>query len=163
MRYEDFYRQSIDEPGAFWAEQARRIHWDTPPQQILDQSQPPFRRWFVGGTTNLCYNAVDRHLAERAEQPALVAVSSETGITREFSYRQLHREVNAFAAVLQSLDVGRGDRVVIKTTQGEVMCKQVGRLTAQRVELKSLNPEYDDRAFAITELAFMHRIIWSSQ
>ena len=59
--------------------------------------------------------------------------------------------------------VRRGDRVVIKTTQGEVMCKQVGRLTAQRVELKSLNPEYDDRAFAITELAFMHRIIWSSQ
>ncbi len=113
MRYEDFYRQSVDEPERFWAEQARRIHWHTPPQQILDQSNPPFRRWFVGGTTNLCYNAVDRHLAERAEQLALVAVSSETGITREFTYRQLHREVNAFAAVLESLGVGKGDRVVI--------------------------------------------------
>ncbi len=113
MRYEDFYRQSVDEPERFWAEQARRIHWHTPPQQILDQSNPPFRRWFVGGTTNLCYNGVDRHLAERAEQLALVAVSSETGITREFTYRQLHREVNAFAAVLESLGVGKGDRVVI--------------------------------------------------
>ena len=113
MDYESFYRQSVEQPELFWAEQARRIHWETPPRQILDQSNPPFRRWFVGGTTNLCHNAVDRHLAERAEQLALVAVSSETGITREFTYRELHREVNAFAAVLQSLDVGRGDRVVI--------------------------------------------------
>ena len=113
MNYEDFYRQSIDQPEQFWAEQARLIHWDTPPQQILDQSNPPFRRWFVGGTTNLCYNAVDRHLAERADQLALVAISSETDITREFSYRELHGEVNAFASVLQSLGVGKGDRVVI--------------------------------------------------
>ncbi|WP_275113391.1 propionate--CoA ligase [Rhodanobacter denitrificans] len=113
MRYEDFYRQSIDEPEQFWAEQARLIHWHVPPRQILDQSNPPFRRWFVGGTTNLCYNAIDRHLAERPEQLALVAISSETGITREFTYRQLHREVNTFAAVLQSLGVGKGDRVVI--------------------------------------------------
>jgi len=113
MDYESFYRQSVEQPELFWAEQARRIHWETPPRQILDQSKPPFRRWFVGGTTNLCYNAVDRHLAERAEQLALVAVSSETDVTREFSYRELHREVNTFAAVLQSLDVGRGDRVVI--------------------------------------------------
>jgi propionyl-CoA synthetase len=113
MRYEDFYRQSIEQPEQFWAEQARLIHWETPPQRILDQSNPPFRRWFVGGTTNLCYNAVDRHLAERAEQLALVAISSETDVTREFTYRQLHREVNTFAAVLQSLDVGKGDRVVI--------------------------------------------------
>ena len=113
MRYEDFYRQSIEQPEQFWAEQARLIHWETPPQQILDQSRPPFRRWFVGGTTNLCYNAVDRHLASRGEQLALVAVSGETGITREFTYGELHREVNVFAAVLQSLGVGKGDRVVI--------------------------------------------------
>ena len=113
MNYEDFYRQSIEQPEQFWAEQARLIHWETPPQQILDQSLPPFRRWFVGGTTNLCYNAVDRHLAERAEQLALVAISSETNITREVSYRVLYREVNRFAAVLIALGVGKGDRVVI--------------------------------------------------
>jgi len=113
MRYEDFYRQSIEQPEQFWAEQARLIHWETPPRQILDQSNPPFRRWFVGGTTSLCYNAVDRHLAERAEQLALVAISSETEVTREFTYRELYWEVNAFAAVLRSLNVGKGDRVVI--------------------------------------------------
>jgi propionyl-CoA synthetase len=113
MRYEDFYRQSIEQPEVFWAEQARRIHWDRFPERILDDSDPPFRRWFVGGTTNLCYNALDRHLQARGEQLALVAISSETGLTREFSYRQLHREVNVFAATLRALDVGQGDRVVI--------------------------------------------------
>ena len=113
MRYEEFYRQSVEQPELFWAEQAQRIYWHTPPQQILDVSHPPFRRWFVGGTTNLCYNAVDRHLAERGGQLALVAISAETGITRELTYRDLYREVNTFAAVLSSLGVGKGDRVVI--------------------------------------------------
>ena len=113
MRYEDFYRRSIEQPEAFWAEQAQAIHWRVPPATILDDSRPPFRRWFVGGQTNLCYNAVDRHLEARGDQRALVAISSETGETRELSYRDLHREVNAFSAVLQSLGVGRGDRVVI--------------------------------------------------
>ena len=113
MNYEQFHRRSIEQPEAFWAEQAQAIHWHKPPQQILDYSNPPFRRWFVGGETNLCYNAVDRHLDERADQLALVVVSTETGQTREISYRELHREVNTFAAVLKSLDVARGDRVVI--------------------------------------------------
>ena len=113
MDYEQFHRRSIEQPEAFWAEQAQAIHWHKPPQQILDYSNPPFRQWFAGGETNLCYNAVDRHLDERADQLALVVVSSETNQTREITYRELHREVNTFAAVLRSLDVGRGDRVVI--------------------------------------------------
>lgn len=113
MRYEEMYRRSIEEPEAFWAEQAKAIYWHKPPQQILDYSNPPFRRWFVGGQTNLCYNAVDRHLADRPDQLALVAVSTETDVTREISYRELYREVNAFAAILIKLGVGRGDRVVI--------------------------------------------------
>ncbi|TBR39877.1 MULTISPECIES: propionate--CoA ligase [Dyella] len=113
MGYEAFYRRSVDEPESFWAEQARLIHWQTPPQQILDYSNPPFRRWFVGGTTNLCYNAVDRHLEARADQLALVAISTESGVTRELTYRDLYREVNTFAAVLVALGVEKGDRVVI--------------------------------------------------
>jgi len=113
MNYEALYRQSIEQPETFWAEQAKAIHWHTPPQQILDYSNPPFRRWFAGGETNLCYNAVDRHLAERAGQPALIAISTETNLTRTLTYRELYREVNTFAAVLKSLGVGRGDRVVI--------------------------------------------------
>ena len=113
MDYETAWRRSVDEPEAFWGEQARLIHWDTPPQRILDDSEPPFRRWFVGGTTNLCHNAIDRHLDARPDQLAIVAVSTETGITREITYRELHREVNTFAASLQELGVVKGDRVVI--------------------------------------------------
>ncbi|MGN6738388.1 propionate--CoA ligase [Dyella sp.] len=113
MGYDAFYRQSIEEPERFWGEQARLIHWDEPPQRILDATKLPFRRWFVGGTTNLCYNAVDRHLAERGEQLALVAISTETGVTEEITYRVLYREVNRFAGILKGLGVGRGDRVVI--------------------------------------------------
>ena len=112
MGYDAFYRQSIEEPERFWGEQARLIHWETPPQKILDASKLPFRRWFVGGTTNLCYNAVDRHLAERGEQLALVVISTETDTTEEITYRVLYREVNRFAGILKGLGVGRGDRVV---------------------------------------------------
>jgi propionyl-CoA synthetase len=113
MRYEDEYRRSIEDPEGFWAEQAKAIHWHVPPAKILDYDNPPFRSWFVGGQTNLCYNAVDRHLDARGDQLALVAISTETNLTREITYRELYREVNAFAAVLQRLDVGCGDRVVI--------------------------------------------------
>jgi propionyl-CoA synthetase len=113
MRYEDEYRRSIEDPEGFWAEQAKAIHWHVPPTKILDYDNPPFRSWFVGGLTNLCHNAVDRHLEARGDQLALVAISTETNVTREITYRELHREVNAFAAVLQRLDVGCGDRVVI--------------------------------------------------
>jgi len=112
-RYETEYRRSIEQPEAFWAEQAELIHWHVAPQQTLEYTRPPFRRWFVGGQTNLCYNAVDRHLEARGEQLALVGISTETGQTREISYRELHREVNTFAAALQALGVGTGDRVVI--------------------------------------------------
>ncbi|MBB1059691.1 propionate--CoA ligase [Marilutibacter spongiae] len=113
MRYEDFYQRSIDDPEGFWAEQARAIHWHVPPRAILEYGDPPFRKWFAGGTTNLCHNAVDRHLDARGDQLALVAISSETGETREITYRELHDEVNVFAAMIRSLGVGRGDRVVI--------------------------------------------------
>jgi propionyl-CoA synthetase len=111
--YEEFHRRSIDAPEAFWAEQARLIDWQSPPQQILDASQPPFARWFVGGSTNLCHNAVDRHLAERGDQPALIFVSTETGTEKSYSFRELHAEVQRTAASLIDLGVGRGDRVLI--------------------------------------------------
>ena len=108
-----FHRRSIESPDAFWDEQARRIDWHTPYRQVLDDSQPPFRRWFVDGTTNLCHNAVDRHLAERGDQAALIHISTETGAERQYSYAELHREVNRCAAVLSKLGVSKGDRVLI--------------------------------------------------
>jgi propionyl-CoA synthetase len=111
--YAEFYRRSIEDRDGFWAEQARLIDWLTPPQQVCDDSNPPFTRWFVGGTTNLCHNAVDRHLKDRPDQPALIYVSSETGAERVYSFRELHAQVQRAAAVLLSLGVKKGDRVLI--------------------------------------------------
>jgi len=111
--HRDLLKSSVQNPECFWAEQAARIEWKQPYKKVLDTSCAPFTRWFVGGTTNLCHNAIDRHLAGRAEQAALVNVSAETGDARTFSYADLHLEVNRMAAVLLALGVGRGDRVVI--------------------------------------------------
>ena len=111
--YREFHRRSIEERDTFWAEQASLIDWHRPFEQVLDYSNPPFAKWFVGGETNLCYNAVDRHLAERADQPALIYISSETNREKTYTYRELHVEVQQMAAVLQSLGVGKGDRVLI--------------------------------------------------
>jgi propionyl-CoA synthetase len=113
MGYAEFYRRSIEDRDAFWAEQARLVDWQAPPRQICDDSKPPFARWFAGGRTNLCYNAVDRHLRARGEQPALIYVSSETGEERVYTFQQLHAEVQRMAAVLKEQGVGKGDRVLV--------------------------------------------------
>ena len=111
--YRDFHRRSLEDRDGFWREEARRVHWQKPFAQVLDHSEPPFARWFVGGETNLCYNAIDRHLGERGEQKALVWISTEVDQTRSFTYRELAAEVNRVAAMMQSLGVKRGDRVII--------------------------------------------------
>lgn len=112
-QFNDFQAQSITHRDAFWAEQAKLIEWQTPPRQICDFSNPPFVHWFAGGTTNLCHNAVDRHLKDRAEQAAVVYVSSETNTEKTYTFRQLHTEVQCMAAILQDMGVGKGDRVLI--------------------------------------------------
>jgi len=111
--YADFHRRSLEDRDSFWSEQAALIDWQRPFDQVCDYSRPPFARWFVGGTTNLCHNAVDRHLAARPEQNALIWVSTETGQERIYSFRELHAEVQRLAATLLSLGVGKGDRVLI--------------------------------------------------
>jgi propionyl-CoA synthetase len=111
--YADFYRRSIDDRDGFWTEQAGLIDWKTTPAQVCDYSNPPFAKWFVGGTTNLCHNAVDRHLATRPDQAALIAVSTETNSEVVYSFAQLHAEVQRMAAVLLSLGVKKGERVLI--------------------------------------------------
>lgn len=113
MSYKEFYQFSIDDPVGFWSEQAKLIHWEKPYTEVLEYSNPPFCKWFQGGLTNLCYNAVDRHLVARADQAALIAVSSETDTERVFSYRELYTEVNRMAAILKSNGVQKGDRVLI--------------------------------------------------
>jgi propionyl-CoA synthetase len=112
-RYADFYRRSIDDPNGFWAEQARLIDWQRPFDTVCDASRSPFVQWFAGGTTNLCHNAVDRHLAARSAQAALIHVSTETGSERIYSFAELHAEVQRMAAILLSLGVAKGDRVLV--------------------------------------------------
>jgi len=111
--YHAFLDRSIRSPEPFWAEEAKLIEWKQPFSRVLDYSHPPFARWFVDATTNLCHNAVDRHLAQRADQAALIYVSTEVDVDKTYTFRQLHQEVNRFAALLQSLGVARGDRVLI--------------------------------------------------
>ena len=111
--YADFHRRSLDDRDAFWRDEARLIDWHAPFTQVLDHSRPPFAKWFVGGRTNLCHNAVDRHVAARGEQPALIYISTETGRSQTYSYAQLFDEVNACAAMLKAQGVGRADRVLI--------------------------------------------------
>ncbi len=113
VAYADFHRRSIEDRDAFWAEQAKLVDWQTPPQQICDYSNPPFAKWFVGGKTNLCHNAVDRHLKDRADQAALIFVSTETDQEKTYTFRDLHAEVQRMAAILKDLGVTKGDRVLI--------------------------------------------------
>lgn len=111
--YADFHRRSLEDRDAFWAEQAALIDWKTPFTQVCDYDNPPFAKWFVGGTTNLCHNAVDRHVALRGEQNALIFVSTETNEEKVYSYRELHAEVQRMAASLRELGVKKGDRVLV--------------------------------------------------
>ncbi len=111
--YAEFHRRSIQDRDGFWAEQAQLVDWKSAPTQVCDYSNPPFAKWFVGGTTNLCHNAVDRHLKDRAGQAALIAVSTETNTERVYTFAGLHAEVQRMAAVLKDLGVQKGDRVLI--------------------------------------------------
>jgi len=113
-RYEDVFRRSLTDPAGFWAEAARAIDWYTEPETILDDSNPPFYRWFRGGTLNTCHNALDRHVANgRAGQQALIYDSPVTGTKRGYTYEELQDETARFAGVLAGLDIGKGDRVVM--------------------------------------------------
>ena len=111
--YAAMYRRSIDDPDGFWTEQARRIDWERPFDQVCDTSHPPFARWFVGGRTNLCHNAVDRHAATRPGDAALIWVSSEVGQERVYTFSELQAEVEVMAAMLAGQGVRAGDRVLI--------------------------------------------------
>jgi len=113
VNFAEFHRRSIVDRNGFWAEQAALIDWHEPFVEVCDYSRPPFAKWFVGGTTNLCHNAVDRHLKDRADQNALIFVSTETDEERSYSFAELHAEVQRMAASLLALGVKQGDRVLI--------------------------------------------------
>jgi propionyl-CoA synthetase len=111
--YKEFHQYSIEKPDEFWTEQAQLIDWQEPFTQVCDYSRPPFAKWFVGGKTNLCHNAVDRHAAKRPNDRALIFISTETDEETVYSFAELQREIERMAAIYKSLGVKKGDRVLI--------------------------------------------------
>jgi len=134
MNYAEFYKQSVDDPQTFWGKQAELISWHQPYSQVLDYSKPPFAKWFVGGQTNLCFNAVDRWLNTQSDKPALIAISTETNTEKVYSFAELAQEVQRTSAVMQSLGVVKGDRVLIympmiaEATFAMLACARIGAI-----------------------------------
>ena len=112
-RYRDVFQASVDDPAAFWARAAEAVTWTRDPQRILDGDNPPFYRWFPDAELNTCANALDRHIATRGDQAALIYDSPVTGSKRTYTYRELLSETARFAGALRGLGVGKGDRVVL--------------------------------------------------
>ena len=112
--YREMYRASLEDPEEFWLQAAQAVTWTRPPQRALDDSRPPFYRWFPDGELNTCANALDRHVDEgRGAAPALIYDSAVTGARRTYSYLQLRDETAHFAGALRALGVNKGDRVII--------------------------------------------------
>jgi acetyl-CoA synthetase len=109
--YNELYARALEDPEAFWAEQAELVEWFEPPQKTLEWDLP-FAKWFVGGKLNVSHNCLDRHLEKRGNKPALLW-EAEDGKTLEFTYHELRVEVCKFANVLKSLGIRAGDAVAI--------------------------------------------------
>lgn len=110
--YKRLYEESIHSPETFWTKVAQELHWYHSWTQVLDTSTAPVFRWFTGGKTNICYNALDRNLRNRGNKAAVI-FEGEPGEVRTYTYFQLYGEVCRFANTLVSLGVNRGDRVTI--------------------------------------------------
>lgn len=111
-RLKDFYAWSLEEPEAFWAEQAQHLEWSRGWDKVLEWD-PPYARWFAGGRINACHQCVDRHVKTWRRSKVAIYFEGEEGDTRVLSYSTLHREVNRFASVLLNLGIKKGDKVAL--------------------------------------------------
>jgi propionyl-CoA synthetase len=112
--YDELHKMSVEDPEGFWGGCAEHLFWYKKWDKVLDDTNSPFYRWFVGGKTNICYNAVDRHaLGKKRGSAAIIWESPTTGQSRILTYYQLYKEVNQFSGVLKNLGVKKGDRVII--------------------------------------------------
>ncbi len=135
MTYQDVYERSLAEPEAFWGKAAELIDWDVVPQQVLDDSRPPFYRWFPDGVLNTCHNVLDRHVdGGRADQLALIYDSPVTDTVKSFTYREFRDEVAILAGALSDLGVKKGDRVIIympmvpEAAMAMLACARIGAI-----------------------------------
>src|SRR5215468_7586880 len=114
--YQSMYARSIKDPDAFWADEARRIHWYRTPTRIKNTSFGPGNvsiKWFEDGVTNVAYNCIDRHLDKRADQVAIIWEGDDPKDDKKITYQELHDEVCRFANILRNRNVEKGDRVTI--------------------------------------------------
>ncbi|XP_075228259.1 acyl-CoA synthetase short-chain family member 3, mitochondrial isoform X2 [Lycorma delicatula] len=113
-KYFEAFRRSLEEPETFWAEVGKQLSWSKPWTRVLDNSDQPFTKWFVGGELNACYNAVDRHVENgKGSKVALIHDSPVTGTIRKVTYSELQNQVSHLAGALADLGVVKGDRVLI--------------------------------------------------
>jgi len=115
-KYKEMYARSVKDPNGFWGEQAKRIDWIKPFSKVKNTSYDPSNvsiKWFEDGTLNVCHNCVDRHLAKRGDQTAILWEGDDPKDDKKLTYKQLHAEVCRFANVLKSRGVKKGDRVTI--------------------------------------------------
>ncbi|GKX56781.1 acetyl-coenzyme A synthetase [Leminorella grimontii] len=135
QQYETMYRQSVETPDEFWRQQGKIVDWVKPYQKVKNTSFAPGNvsiRWFEDGTLNLSANCLDRHLAERGEQTAIIWESDSGEQTQTITYRQLHQRVCRFANVLKSLGLKQGDVVAIympmvpETAVAMLACARLG-------------------------------------
>ncbi|MGE0151425.1 MAG: propionyl-CoA synthetase [Reyranellaceae bacterium] len=133
--YRQLHERSLRDPAGFWTEAAASIDWIEPWKQLLDDGNPPFYRWFVGGKLNTCWNALDRHVERgRAEQAALIYDSPVTGAKRTFTYREMRDRTAQIAGAMARLGIGKGDRVIIympmvpETVMAMLACARLGAI-----------------------------------
>jgi acetyl-CoA synthetase len=131
--YEALYRRSLEDPDGFWSAQAKRIDWFQEPSIIENWSFDPVDiRWFEDGILNICHNCVDRHLAARGNDTALIWEADEPGVTKRLTYSELHAEVVQMANALKSLGVQKGDRVtlylpmILEAAVAMLACARIG-------------------------------------
>ncbi len=111
--YETLYKESIENPEAFWAKQAEELHWFKRWDRVLNDDNPPFYKWFEGGTTNIAYNCLDRHLDSWRKNKAAIVWEGEPGDIRILTYQELHRQVCRCANMLRKLGVEKGSMVTL--------------------------------------------------
>ncbi|MDX1589117.1 MAG: acetate--CoA ligase [Oleiphilaceae bacterium] len=136
-RYQALYRESVSHPETFWAEQGKRLQWMKPYTRVSNTSFAPGNvsiRWYEDGTLNASANCLDRHLADRGDETAIIFEGDEPGHSRHVSYRELHAETCRFANVLKGLGVKKGDVVtlympmVVETAVAMLACARIGAI-----------------------------------
>ncbi|MGB5211016.1 MAG: propionyl-CoA synthetase [Gammaproteobacteria bacterium] len=135
MGYQESYQRSMQDPQGFWSDAARAINWYKPCDKVLDESNPPFYRWFAGAELNTCYNALDRHVAAgRGDQNALIYDSPVTDTKTRFTYLELLDQVSHVAGALAGMGIRKGDRVIIympmvpETVMAMLACARIGAI-----------------------------------